>query len=309
MMQVLTAILPVITMIGLGILCRKMKWLTRSGVDQLKFLVTKIILPVAILNALSTADYSSQTALLVGIMLAMLVVSFAIGFLLQPLVPAPFSKYVPFMVSIYEGGMMAYPLYASLCGAENLSHIAVLDIAALLFGFSVYMGMLTQVETGGKPDWRKLLTDALRNPAFIAAALGVLFGLTGWIKTLCASAFGSLYTDTVSMVTSALSAMILLIVGYDLKPEKAVLSPCLKTIALRFTLQALMIAGVLLIVRSFVTADPLVTSAILIYMATPATFSMQSFLKNEQGSRYAATTNSLYCLVTLAVYAAAVAVL
>lgn len=42
---------------------------------------------------------------------------------------------------------MAYPLYTSLCGSENLSRIAVLDIAGLLFGFSVYMGMLGQVET------------------------------------------------------------------------------------------------------------------------------------------------------------------
>ena len=33
---------------------------------------------------------------------------------------------------------------------ENLSRIAVLDIAGLLFGFSVYMGMLGQVENGEK---------------------------------------------------------------------------------------------------------------------------------------------------------------
>ena len=43
------------------------------------------------------------------------------------------------MVCVYEGGMMAYPLYTSLCGSEHLSQIAVLDIAGLLFGFSVYM--------------------------------------------------------------------------------------------------------------------------------------------------------------------------
>ena len=35
---------------------------------------------------------------------------------------------------------------------KNLSRIAVLDIAGLLFGFSVYMGMLGQVENGEKID-------------------------------------------------------------------------------------------------------------------------------------------------------------
>ena len=63
-----------------------------------------------------------------------------------------YRKYLPFMVSVYEGGLMAYPLYTSLCGQENLSQIAVLDIAGLLFGFSIYMGMLGQVENGEKID-------------------------------------------------------------------------------------------------------------------------------------------------------------
>ena len=74
---------------------------------------------------------------------------------------------------------MAYPLYTSLCGAENLSQIAVLDIAGLLFGFSVYMGMLGQVENGDKIDGKKLFISALHTPAFIASVLGIIAGLTG----------------------------------------------------------------------------------------------------------------------------------
>lgn len=137
-------------------------------------LVTNVMLPVAIFHALATAEYNKETGILILIMFVMLVVSFGLGFLLKPFLKGTYQKYLPFMVSVYEGGLMAYPLYTSLCGSENLSRIAVLDIAGLLFGFSVYMGMLGQVENGEKIDVKKLFFSALKTPAFIASILGII---------------------------------------------------------------------------------------------------------------------------------------
>ena len=153
-------ILPEIVMLLIGVCCRRWKLLGSTGVQNLKFLVTNIMLPVAIFHALGTADYSRNTGILVGIMLVMLVCSFGLGFLLRPLMNKTYRRYLPFMVSVYEGGLMAYPLYTSLCGQSNLSHIAVLDIAGLLFGFSIYMGMLTQMEKGEKVSPKTLCINA-----------------------------------------------------------------------------------------------------------------------------------------------------
>ena len=136
-MKVLEIILPVLVMLLLGMACRKFSILNQNGIDNMKVLVTQIMLPVAIFHALATADYNKETGILVGIMFVMLVISFSLGFVLRPFMEERYRKYLPFMVSVYEGGLMAYPLYTSLCGSENLSQIAVLDIAGLLFGFSV----------------------------------------------------------------------------------------------------------------------------------------------------------------------------
>ena len=160
-MKVLEIISPVLVMIILGILCRKWKLLNKNGIDNMKALVTNIMLPVAIFHALATSDYGAETAKLVGIMFIMLVVSFSIGFLMKPLMTENYRKYLPFMVSVYEGGSMAYPLYTSLCGQENLSQIAVLDIAGLLFGFSIYMGMLGQTENGEKINVKNRIPQSL----------------------------------------------------------------------------------------------------------------------------------------------------
>ncbi len=141
-MEILKVILPVFAMIAIGVIGRRVKFLNNEGIDCIKFLVMKIILPVAIFHALGTMKYTVQTLIPIGIMLAVLLISFGAGFLLRPLLKEPYKKYLPFLVSVYEGGLMGYPLYTNLFGAENLSQILLLDIACLLLGFRIYMGML-----------------------------------------------------------------------------------------------------------------------------------------------------------------------
>lgn len=301
-MKVLEIVLPVLVMIILGILCRKCKILNQNGIDNMKTLVTNIMLPVAIFHALATAQYSGKIGMLVAIMLVMLVVSFGIGFLLRSFMEEPYKKYLPFLVCIYEGGMMAYPLYTSLCGSENLSQIAVLDIAGLLFGFSIYMGMLGQIENGEKINAGNLFFSAIKTPAFIGTVLGILAGLTGVIDRLVASPFGGCYLGVENILTTSITPIILIVVGYSMELVPELIRPCIKTILMRIILQALMIAGVLVAVKYLVGSSRLLNLAIITYMSSPATFSMQTFLKKKESSAYASTTNSLYCVVSIVVY-------
>lgn len=308
MINILTILLPIVVMICVGVWCRGSGFLSDSGIDNIKKLVTKVILPVAIFHALSTADYSAQTAVVVGLVFCVELLTFGAGFLLRRFLPSAYGKYIPFMMALYEGGMIAYPLYANLAGSENLSRMAMLDIPGLLFGFSIYMGLLEEMETGTKPSARNLMRDALHNPAFIASAAGVAFGLTGITKALIASPWGPAYLAAEQLLTAPMTAMILLVVGYGLKPDLSVLKPCLQTIALRVAVQACAIGLTVAGLRYLVPGDNLLILAVVIYMSAPATFSMQSFLRTEQGSTYAATVGSLYCLISIAVYAAAAAI-
>ena len=301
-MEVLEIVLPVLAMIILGILCRKWKLLDQSGVNNMKTLVTNIMLPVAIFHALATAEYSGKIGILVLIMFVMLLISFGAGFWMKRFMDEPYKKYLPFLICIYEGGMMAYPLYTSLCGSENLSQIAVLDIAGLLFGFSVYMGMLGQTENGEKINAKSLFYSALRTPAFIGTVLGIIAGLTRMITRLLYSPFGNCYLSVENILTTAITPIILIVVGYSMELAPELISPCLKTILLRVLLQAVMIAGVLMAVKYLVGGDRLVNPAIISYMSAPATFSMQTFLRKKESSAYASTTNSLYCVVSILVY-------
>lgn len=301
-MDVLQIVMPVLVMIILGMLCRKWKILTGEGVANMKVLVTNVMLPVAIFHALATAEYNKETGILILIMLIMLIVSFSLGFVLKPFLKGKYQRYLPFMVSVYEGGLMAYPLYTSLCGSENLSHVAVLDIAGLLFGFSIYMGMLGQVEDGGKIDVKKLFSSAIRTPAFIASVLGIIAGLSKIIIILLDSPFGGVYQSVENILTTSVTAIILLVVGYSMELNANLLKPCVTTILLRMILQGVMMAGILFAVHFLIGDSQIVNLAIITYMSSPATFSMQTFMKDEEGSAYVSTTNSMYCLVSILVY-------
>ena len=289
-------------MLAIGFVGRRLKFLTADGIECIKFIVMKIILPVAVFHALGTTVYRAQTAIVIAVMLAAILISFLLGYLLRPIIKEPYRKYLPFAISLYEGGLMVYPLYTNLAGSENLSYVAVLDIACLLFGFGIYMGILRQTESGEKIRVKSVVLSAVKNPTFIATVAGVTFGATGLLNMLISSPVGGVYGAVQQIITVALSPLVLIIVGYHFKPDKKLIAPCLVTIAVRVALQAVLITAVIFTLHAVTQPDRLLDFAVILFMSAPTSFSTQSFLKTEEGGGYVATTNSLYCIITIIVY-------
>lgn len=113
-MEALGSLLKILVMLAIGVFCRKTNLLSETGTSELKKLVTSIVLPIAIFNALAIAEYDINMVLLFLIILALLLLAFGVGFLTGPILPEPYRRYLPFVTSVYEGGMIAFPLYISL---------------------------------------------------------------------------------------------------------------------------------------------------------------------------------------------------
>ena len=122
------------------------------------------------------------------------------------------------------------------------------------------------------------------------------------ITQLLDSPFGNCYLSVENILTTAITPIILIVVGYSMELAPELIRPCLKTILLRVLLQAVMIAGVLMAVKYLAGGSRLLNLAVITYMSSPATFSMQTFLRKKESSAYASTTNSLYCVVSILVY-------
>ena len=305
MIAVLSALMPVLLIVSFGALMKKRRVLSENTVSELKRLLTNNILPVVIFNALATADLSKRSWIQIGCMMVILFVSFGAGYLVKPLVEKPYRRYVPFMVTLYEGGMIAYPLYGQLCGSDDLYRIAILDVAAILFCFGFYMNVLAFEESGQKANFKQAVANAFRTPAFVAALLGVVLDCSGLMDPFVASQAGVVYKAIVRTISAPLTPMILLVVGYSIEWDRNVIVPCLKTIALRVLIQGVLIAATIFAMHRLIDVDMDRDLAILIYMSAPATYSLQSFIKNPKGASYASTVNALYIFVTIAVFAVA----
>ncbi|MBR3834741.1 MAG: AEC family transporter [Lachnospiraceae bacterium] len=300
-MDTLMIVAPVLVMIIIGMACDKWQIISQAGVDNIKKFITTIALPVCVFHAVSTATYNKNVVVVLLLMLIVAVVGFVAGFTLKGLVKEPYRKYFPYLMTIYEGGMMAYPLYQSLMGVENMSNIALIDVSCGIFAFGIYFGMLTMTDQGIKPSGKQLAKNAFSSPIFVALLVGLLVGVIGIMNSFVSTDVGQIYVSIKDMVTAPVSAMILLCVGYEFKLEKGNIGVCIKTVIIRFVVQAIMLVGVLFVAKAFEFDKPMVIGLAL-YMMTIPSLCLSSFVKDKEAGKYFSTTSSLYLIVNLVAY-------
>ena len=230
-------------------------------------------------------------------MFVILCVTFILGFVLKHFIRKPYDKYLPFIACGYEGGMIGYSLYTGLVGVENLSVIAVIDIAALLFTFSIMSNVLVLNEDG-KTLTRKLkyeykqvsvieiVQNAFKTPAFLAVILGILASVSGLMNGFMLSPAGVIWTTMKDMITAAMSPMILLVVGYEVQLNRELLGTCLKTVIIRAVMQLIFAIAAISLIHILGRSDRLLEIAIIVYMSIPGSMGIQAFIKDEDGKVY-----------------------
>ena len=298
-MEILAIVLPVFLVLGLGMFCARRSVIDRSGMEGIKQLATGVLLPVTLFNALGTAEYSPATLLLVGVMFLVLTAALLAGYLLRPVLNGR-GVYLPFLTTTYEGGMMAYPLYISLCGAAALSNIAALDMANCIFTFTVYLTLITAAGQG-RCSGQELLRTVLHAPALYGVAGGILLGATGLLPALLTSPVGPVYQAAVNMLSTPVSALILFCVGYDLRLDRQVLSAAGLAALLRLVLQSLLLAAVWFLLGPLFTVREQ-QIALVLYLCMPPCFMAPLYAKGTEHKAFASTALSLYTLVSLAAF-------
>ena len=295
-------VLPVLLMIGIGYFCNRRQIFDMNGLKGLKALLGDIMLPVVLFNAFFTASYSLRVVVVFLVVYLGFGAAIALGFLLRPLVK-PYGKYLPFLVASAEGGMLGYALYGLITGSQ--SGFAAVDLGQTVFAYTVWLGLLTSVD-GGEVKAEKLLKNMISNKCFLGMVFGIVLGAAGVGNVVMNSAAGGIVKSVVSMITAPVSAVVLLMVGYELNLKKELFLPVLKTIVLRLVIMgALLLVSNLVIFRIF-PFDKELEIALMVLYALPAPFIIPIFSDVGKDGEYVATTLSVHTLVTVALYAAIV---
>ena len=304
-MDVLRTLLPVLLMIGIGLLCRRKNLISREGINALKSLVVNVTLPAVLLKAFATTGYSLMDVLIPLLMFAVCVVAWALGRAAGKALKLS-SRFVPFLTTGFEAGMLGYALFNMLYGASRTAEFARIDLGQVLFVFTLYKILLGQTGSG-RADGKQLLREMAASPVILAIVAGVLLGATGLFAALAPSGVSGLIETCADFVAAPTSVIILLTIGYDLIPGDIPWKETLKIVGLRLAVMAVLGTAVAFGVKALWPEAGL-TAAIAVMFILPPPFVLPVFADDEDQRVLVSAVLSVSTLVAIAGFAVLAAV-
>ena len=300
MIQVLQTILPVVVMLAIGIICRRSGLISREGIGALKNVVVNITLPAVLLNAFAATSYTFMDVVVPLLMFGVCVIAWALGRAGGRLLHMP-SRFVPFLTTGFEAGMLGYALFNMLYGADRTAEFARIDLGQVLFVFTLYKVLLGMAGDERADAWR-LLKEMALSPIIIAIAAGVLLGATGLYRALTPSGVSGVLDACTSFVAAPTSAIILLTIGYDLVLDDIPWAETAKVVALRLAIMlALRLAlGALL---GVLWPQANLGAALNVMFILPPPFVLPVFADDADQRTYVSSALSVSTLVAIAGFA------
>ena len=295
--EILRIILPVMLMLGVGVLCRKKRLIDRAGVGALKTVAVQIGLPAVLLHTFAAAEYSLATLIVPLIMFLVCVLAWLLGKALGRKLNMQ-SRFVPFLTTGFEAGMLGYALFTLLYGTEHLADFARIDLGQVLFVFTLYK-ILIGMEGKEKPDPRRLFREMALSPIIWAILSGVFLGVTGIYQSLIPSGAAEVLDACTDFISAPVSALILLAIGYDLVFRDIPWKEALKAAGLRLLIMAVLCAVVLLLFR-LLWPEAKWDRALWLMFLLPPPFVLPVFSTDEAQRVYISSVLSLSTLITLA---------
>ena len=298
--QILSMVLPVLVMILLGRLCAAQGILNDERHAGLKSIIGDILLPVVLFNAFFTAQYDGKLLLVFVLVFISCLLALVAGFALKRFV-RPYDRYMPLLMTSFEGGMLGYALYALIAGQNQTAMYAMVDIGQTMFAYTVFLAALKSAE-GGKMSPKAMVMNMVTNKACIGMTLGIVLGALGVHKAIAPTGFGVVLTELFSFITASTSAMILLVVGYQLNFSKRLMKPVAITLALRLGVMAVVFALVSLVLFAIIPYDKLLMLALMLQYTLPAPFIIPLYADLKKDGEYVSTTLSMGTLLAVVLF-------
>ena len=300
--KILEMALPVLIMLGLGYFCKAKNVFDEKGLLGLKAFISNITLPVVLFNAFLCAEYNAKIVVLFVLIYVGYLFAIGTGLLLNK-TGKSCSVFMPFLLASAEGGMLGYALYGLITGTQT--GFAAVDLGQTVFAYTAFLALLKMTD-GKKVTARNLLGNMFSNKCFVGMALGIILGALGIGELVLNSAAGGIVSSVIGMFTAPISAIVLLMVGYELKLKAELLVPVFKTIVLRLVVMGILLAANSLIIFHIFPFDKNLEIALMVLYALPAPFIIPIFANVGDDGEYISTTLSLHTLVTVLLFAAIV---
>lgn len=299
--SVLEILLPIVAGFATGVLAKKKTLIDEKGFTGLKSIISNILIPVSLFNAMLFSSYSLDTAIIIVTICLTMYAIFGIGMLTRRFVPGR-KQYYPVAVSTWEGGSMGIPLAALALGSTGMAKMALFDFGHAFFLF-IFVVPYLQILDGEKPTVKNVVKTVFTAPMFDAILLGSILGIFGFGDWLKSSNFYGTYNALVNNISGSSGFLIILTVGYSFRIDRKNLKEILKTTIARIIVWPLAGLAAAWVVFRFIPYDAELVKVFIIAFTLPTSFGLLTFAKMEGNVDYISGVISMTTIVSFIAFA------
>ena len=300
LVSILKTVLPVITLLTLGYLCKRWRIFSQEGVNGIKALVITIMLPLVQFRAFSHALIGTATLFIaLGVFIASLG-GLLTGTLMRRLFRSS-AFYERFLYTSFEVGMIGYALYIIAFGQDKLTNFATVALGQELFVFLILLPIM-QASEGQKTTFRATALKIIKTPVLIGILAGLLVSSTGLGALLYNLPAGIVFDSILEFASAPTAALMLIVIGYSLDFKGMDPGFALRvSIGRILYMSAACFALVAALKIFFPLSEELVWAFVILFMLPPS-YIVPFFVDSETAIEKSSTFLSIYTMLTIGVF-------
>lgn len=298
MSEVISKIIPIIMLVGLGYYIQLKKLADKQSVATIKKAIVNIALPAVIFIAFKNMELKIEYLIISLVVIAMLTVFYISGTLVNKIASLK-HVLLPFTTTAYSFGLLTLPLFGAVYGIENLGIISIFGIGHEIFAWFVYLTLI-RGKFGGYKFSYTTIKNFLKSPIIIMIILGLFFNITGFNKYFSSNFILSGIERTILYIASTATPVILIVVGFGLKLEHSFMKVSIKLVVVR-----LFIMLTIGYIFKFLVINPIIGSpsklfniAYFTFLISPPPFSLAIFIGEYSSEENMAIANNTTVIST-----------
>jgi len=301
--EIINRVLPIFLLIGLGAWIRRSQFLPDRAIDDLRKIAVNLALPSVLFISFLQIEMKSTYLVVFVMMAALCIALYVLGVALHRRLDVP-HPYFPFLMTGFEYGMLGVSLFGSAYGLENIGYIAVIDLGHELFIWFVFLALLLMTRDGLQSPGQ-LVGSFFRSPVIVAILAGIALNLLGAEAFLYEQPVTGGIMATLGFLSALTIPLILIIVGYGIRLDRAGVREAALVIAIRLAiliplaliLNAVVIRGLLDLERPF-------EIALFTLLVMPPPFIIPLYMRQDmpEEKRYVNNVLMLYTVFSLAIF-------
>jgi malate permease and related proteins len=296
--RILNQVLPILFLISLGYWINRKNFLAETTINELRKIVVNLALPAVIFISFLNVELKPSYFVIFGFTFLLCVLLFLLGQLIKKQFNIRYS-YFPYLTTGFEYGMLALSLFGAAYGLEKIGYIAVVDLGHEIFIWFVFLPLLLIKRDGGQNP-KEIVKSFLSAPVVIAILTSILFNILNgkqWLYQLPIT--GALMT-TFEFLGSLTVPLILIIVGYGIKINRAGLKDALLVVFIRL---GVLIPLVLLlnihIMRNLLHLDRMFEAGLFTLLISPPPFIVPLYTRSNLSGEEKQYINNVLTIHTI----------